>query len=101
MKKVTAYIEIENGLKPFEGYLLDSQNIIYVGEGSLKIVGVKLDDWKYVQNTGHIVLSKAPENINEELLVHSVINRMKNTTVYDYLLSGWDRSEDVDFEFVN
>jgi hypothetical protein len=102
MKKVTVYIQFEEKHKPFEGYLLDSQNVIYIGEGSLKLVGVRLkDDWKYIQNTGHIILGKASDNMNEELLVHSVINRLKNTTVYDYLLSKWDRSEDVDFEFIN
>jgi hypothetical protein len=101
MKKVTIYIELEKSLHPVEGHLLDSSNVIYVGEGSLKIVGVKLEDWKYVQNTSHIILGKVPENINEELLVHSVINRLKNTTMYDFFLNQFDRSEDIDFEFVN
>jgi hypothetical protein len=100
MKIVTAYINIENDQEPFEGYLLDSQNIMYVGEGTLKIVGVRLENWKYVQETGHIKLGEVPKGISEELLIHSVINRLKNTTVYDYLLTNWDRSEDIDFDFI-
>ncbi|WP_379675472.1 hypothetical protein [Fictibacillus phosphorivorans] len=100
MKKVTAYIHIENDLKPVEGYLLDSSNVIYIGEGSLKVVGVKLEDLIYKQNTGHIILGEVPKGISEELLVQSVINRLKNTTMYDYLLNSWDRAEDIDFDFI-
>lgn len=100
MKKVTAYVNIDKDWKPVEGYLVDRSNVIYIGEGSIKVVGVKLDDLKYKQNTGHIILGEVPKGISEELLVHSVINRLKNTTVYDYLLTSWDRSEDIDFDFI-
>jgi hypothetical protein len=100
MKKVTVHININNQLEEFEGYLLDSTNVIYIGEGSLKIVGVQLEDWKYKQTTSHIILGEVPKGISEELLIYSVINRMKNTTVYDFLLNSWDRSEDIDFDFI-
>jgi hypothetical protein len=102
MNKVTVYIESEERLNPVEAYLLDPYNVIAVHEGHVKVIGVKVMDWRYVQDSkSFIILGQVSKGINEELLVHNIVNRLKNTTMYEYLLSGWDRSEDVDFKFVN
>lgn len=100
MKKVTVKM---NSKESVSAYLLDSRNVVLLHEGILKIVGVELKefDWYIRDNKSFIVLGKVAEGINDELLIDSVINRLKNTTMYDYLLAQWDRSEDISFDLIN
>ncbi|WP_416731389.1 hypothetical protein [Fictibacillus sp. JL2B1089] len=99
MKKVTVKMNSE---KNVSGYLLDARNVMMINDGMLKIVGVELRDLNYVRdNKSFIVLGKVAEGINEELLIKSVTNRLQNTTMYDYLLGQWDRSEDISFDLIN
>jgi hypothetical protein len=99
MKKVTVKMNSEECVS---AYLLDSRNVVLLHEGMLKIVGVELKEFDYYlrDNKSFIVLGKVAEGINEELLFDSVINRLKKTTMYDYLLAQWDRSVDVSFDLI-
>jgi hypothetical protein len=99
MKQVK--IAVDYTSSTLEAWLIDPNNVLYFDGNNLYLLGVrKINENTYLQTTGHVRIGSGLNGETPITVIEKAIEKMKNITFYEYLLTLHDRRLDVDFDIV-
>ncbi|MEC1726905.1 hypothetical protein P9E34_19530 [Schinkia azotoformans] len=107
MKKVKVLFDLESGTVEQQAFLFDDSNVMYFDnfDNSIYLQGVdptEKEDIYKVDGTALLVIGKYDKPVkNEQKEIERVLKLMKNTTLYDYIINHFDRSEGIDDMKIN